>query len=128
MQKQQKSNRPALPLDVDDFREKTAMLTAEEAGAYIQLLAYSWQNGARLPDRDRALANICNVSLGRWKRHIRPVVEQFFVIHQGEWRNPRLEAELDWRAKISAKRSAAAKKRYRSDADIFWESDFFENA
>ncbi|WDL99307.1 DUF1376 domain-containing protein [Alicyclobacillus sp. ALC3] len=93
------------------------VLSLEEAGAYITLLAYMWNGGkdCSLDDDDANLAKLLHVSLKRWKK-LRSVLFDgsgaVFHVSDGRVRNKRLDAE--WRAVLekSANNTKAANKRW----------------
>ena len=52
---------PAFQFYPQDFLVGTAMLSAEETGAYIRLLCYSWENDG-LPNDEQLLARLAGCS------------------------------------------------------------------
>jgi uncharacterized protein YdaU (DUF1376 family) len=82
-----------MPLVIGDYLKDTSRLTCEEHGAYLLLLMDYWVNGP-LPDRDKALASICRLSMRRWAV-VRGSVQQFFRVADGRWFNKRAEEELE---------------------------------
>lgn len=107
------STRAILPLRIADFRGDTEHLSLEQQAVYLQLLMKAWQLDGSLPDRDRVLAYIGNVSIRKWRR-LRPAMAQFFEIRDGRWHHPGLTTELERRDALSAKRAAAAGRRHCS--------------
>jgi len=101
----------------------TTHLSTVEHGAYLLLLMTAWRtNGCSLPDDDRLLARYARLSGQQWKR-MRPVLEDFFVVRGGRWRQPRLTDERDSVKRFSesqsrkGKRSAVARALKRNDLD-----------
>ncbi|MBS8227115.1 YdaU family protein [Vannielia litorea] len=84
----------ALPMWVDAFVRKTLELSADEIGAYFLLLSAMWgREECSLPDDDRKLARIARATPQTWKRRIRPTIEPFFEVAEGNWKNDRLSIE-----------------------------------
>lgn len=94
-----------MPLYVGDYLADTGHLSTVEHGAYLLLLMHYWRKRG-LPDDDRQLAAIAKLPLRIWS-DVKPNLQAFF--HDG-WRHKRLEAELEKRAIVSAKRAAAGAK------------------
>jgi|GEM_PF-3129113 len=87
------SQAPIMPFYTDAYLADTRHLTTEAHGAYLLLLLYSWRNnGAPPPDDDRLLARITGLPLRRWQQVLRPLLEPFYRIEGGLWRQKRLEA------------------------------------
>jgi uncharacterized protein YdaU (DUF1376 family) len=114
---------PALPLWTDAYLGDTTHLSTIEHGAYLLLLMTAWRtNGCSLPDDDRLLARYARLSGQQWKR-MRPVIEDFFVVRSGRWRQPRLTDERDTVKRFSesqsrkGKRGADARALKRKDLD-----------
>lgn len=84
---------PALPLWTDAYLGDTTHLTTIEHGAYLLLLMTAWRTrDCALPDDDRLLARYARLNAQQWKR-IRPILEPFFLIESGVWRQGRLTDE-----------------------------------
>jgi uncharacterized protein YdaU (DUF1376 family) len=84
---------PALPLWTDAYLGDTTHLTTIEHGAYLLLLMTAWRTrDCTLPDDDKLLARFARCTLGQWTR-LRPVLEPFFVVENGRWRQSRLTDE-----------------------------------
>lgn len=66
----------------------TSVMTAEEKGAFIDLLCYAWEQSppCTLPDDDVALAKLGGVTPARWKR-IGPTLRKRFDVVGGRLRN-----------------------------------------
>lgn len=85
-------------------------MSLEEVGAYSLLLSYDWNEGG-LPDD--------MVPYARWLRStprkaqaLWDAVKSNFALRDGRWYNPRLERERTKQAINSAKKAAAAAKRW----------------
>lgn len=84
---------PALPLWTDAYLGDTTHLTTLEHGAYLLLLMTAWRTrDCVLPDDDRLLARYARLNAQQWKR-IRPIIEAFFTVKDGVWRQGRLTDE-----------------------------------
>lgn len=100
--------RPWMPLYVRDFMADTSALSAEQTGAYMLLLMYSWITGP-LPVDDAALARICRTTPAVWKRSIKAIVMTFFDVEGRTMTQKRLEKERRDADENSNKKSAASK-------------------
>ncbi len=86
------------PMCVSDYMGDTMHLDTLEHGAYILLLFSYYQNQGPLPDDDKRLASITRLSPSDWGA-IRPVMQKFFVLGDGLWRNKRADIEIEKRKK-----------------------------
>lgn len=110
------SQAPIMPMATDAMIADTTHLTAEEFGAYHFILYATWRNnGVPLPDDDRRLARVCRVTLARWRR-LRAVLQDFFDLSEGSWRQKRLEKEWDYVAQRRRALRANAAKGGRAKA------------
>jgi len=83
-----------MPLFCDAYLADTMHLSLEEHGAYLKLLIITWRNnGQPIPDEDARLARMLGVSVGHWRKKLRPVLEPFFDLTDGTFRQKRLEKE-----------------------------------
>jgi len=73
-----------------DFLDGTADMTLETIGAYIRLLAYSWDHGP-LPREPALLARLMGAADGRQARRVWKGLQGKFIAADDGWRNPRLE-------------------------------------
>jgi hypothetical protein len=71
------------PVYMGEYLAWTAHLSTEEHGALL-LLTIHHMSGQVLPDDDTALAKMAKMSRRRW-RAMRPHIEDFFAIEDGEW-------------------------------------------
>ena len=95
-------------------------MTLAERGAYIDLLAYAWQDGG-LPDDDAEIARLLQVSLRVW-RTLAPRVRARFEVQDGQLINARLEGVRAEQAayrerRANSGRSGAAKRWRNSGPD-----------
>lgn len=105
-----------MPLYIRDYNNDTQGLDAEQSGAYLHLLMYSWTVDKPLPDDDRFLAGVGRVPLHRWLKNVKDRVIAFFQRVEGGFRQKRLEEEREKalnkseRAKVGGLNSAQKKK------------------
>ncbi|MCK0068060.1 DUF1376 domain-containing protein [Kordiimonas laminariae] len=101
---------PALPLYTDAYLADTRHLTTEEHGAYLLLLMCMWRTrGCALRDDDKLLARIVGVSSRRWMK-LRLVLEDFFLVADGQWQQKKLNLVYEAvAAKVEKNRSNGAK-------------------
>ena len=86
---------PALPLWTDAYLGDTTHLTTIEHGAYLLLLMTAWRTAdCALPDDDRLLARYARMNGQQWKR-VRPIIQAFFGVENGKWKQGRLTDERD---------------------------------
>jgi uncharacterized protein YdaU (DUF1376 family) len=94
-----------MPVFIGDYLADTMHLSTEQHGAYLLLLFHLWRRGT-LPDDDGALAQITGLSRNAWSQ-ARPVLAEFFQIHDGLWRHGRVERE---RIRVTAKQLSNSKQ------------------
>ncbi len=101
---------PAMPLFTDAYLADTRHLTTEEHGAYLLLLMCTWRSrGCVLADNDKALARITGLTPARWRR-MRPVIEAFFELEEGMWRQGKLTSVYaDVSKRVARNRASGAK-------------------
>jgi uncharacterized protein YdaU (DUF1376 family) len=103
---------PWMPIFWGDFLANTMHLSAQEAGAYLFLIAHAWENEGEIPGDWIRLARIAHVRQNHWKSTWK-ALEQFFEPLYGEslirgYSHKRVLIELHRLGKISNKRKAAA--------------------
>lgn len=106
------SEYPWFAFDVTDWTDATAVMTDEQAGAYIRMLCWAWKNGG-LPNDERAIRQLGRWSRPAWQR-IWTVVGLKWELRGGRLVNPRQELE---RAETLRRSNAArenAEKRWLS--------------
>src|ERR1700751_5040715 len=94
-----------MPVFIGDYLADTMHLSTEQHGAYLLLLFHLWRRGT-LPDDDGALAQITGLRRTEWSQ-ARPVLAEFFEIHDGLWRHGRVEQE---RIRVAAKQLSNSKQ------------------
>lgn len=97
-----------MPWYVGDYLADTMHLSTELHGAYCLLIMASWKLQGALPDDDEALSGVTKLPLPRW-RQVRPRLEAFFEVADGEWRQKRVRAELEKAGNITSARQKAGK-------------------
>lgn len=104
------SKAPVMPVIVDALIGDTIHLSAEEFGAYSLLLFATWRNnGIAFKNDDNLLARICRLTPARWRK-MRPVIEPFFDISDGTWRQYRLEKQWEYVAEKAERSRSNGKK------------------
>jgi uncharacterized protein YdaU (DUF1376 family) len=94
-----------MPLYIGDYLADTMHLSTEQHGAYLLLLFHLWRRGL-LHDDDVVLAKITGLTKSAWSS-ARPVLAEFFEIHEGRWHHGRVERE---RIRVSAKQLSNSKQ------------------
>src|SRR5262245_31204883 len=107
---------PWMPLFWGDFVANTMHLSAQEAGAYLFLIAHAWEHGGEIPSESVRLARIAHVRPDQWKK-VWIVVEKFFETTRGGLPidrpiHRRVTDELHRLGKISNDRKAAAMQKH----------------
>jgi uncharacterized protein YdaU (DUF1376 family) len=90
-------------------------LSQAQHGAYFLLLLALWKGGGAIPDRDDVLAMITKSTPQEWKK-LRPVLEHFCTIVDGEWKQKRLtrvweKAKEKYATKVTNGRRGGRPKR-----------------
>jgi uncharacterized protein YdaU (DUF1376 family) len=107
---------PWMPLFWGDFLANTMHLSAQEAGAYLFLIAHAWEHDGEIPGERIRLARIAHVRQDRWK-DVWKVLEPFFERnsmgpHDHGYHHQRVHDELQRLGKISNDRKAAALQKH----------------
>jgi uncharacterized protein YdaU (DUF1376 family) len=87
-----------MPVFIGDYLADTMHLSTEQHGAYLLLLFHLWRRGT-LQDDDGVLAQITGLTGSAWGQ-VRPVLAEFFQIHDGLWCHGRVERE---KVRVAAK-------------------------
>ena len=91
-----------MPIYIGDYIRDTQELTAEEHGAYFLLLMHYWQKDGKIGNNVKRLSVVAKTS----KETISYLLENYFILNNGNYRNKRADIEME-----SAKaRSSAARK------------------
>jgi uncharacterized protein YdaU (DUF1376 family) len=91
-------------------------LSAQEAGAYLFLIAHAWEHEGKLPTERVRLARIAHVRQDQWKK-VWPALEDFFEITRDGLSisgitHGRVMNELHRLGKISSQRRVAAQQKH----------------
>ena len=97
------SDRPWMPLNVEDYMADTLHLSAAEHGAYLLLIMRYWKDGG-LPADEKMVQRYSRLSTEQWAES-RDALAAFF---QDGWRHARIDAELAKATDIIEKRRSAA--------------------
>jgi uncharacterized protein YdaU (DUF1376 family) len=103
---------PWMPLFWGDFLANTMHLSAQEAGAYLFLIAHAWEHGGEIPGERVRLARIAHLRQDQWNR-VWFALEKFFESKSvvpliDGYTHRRVTDELHRLGKIAKKRKAAA--------------------
>jgi uncharacterized protein YdaU (DUF1376 family) len=114
---------PWMQLNWVDYFESTEDLTLEQHGAYFLLLGIAWRRGGAPPGDlaaiRRLLATRAEPVHGRTLNAVVPrVIERFFQLKEGVYRNFRLDFELEKASKFSRKQAETASKRWANSKDF----------
>jgi uncharacterized protein YdaU (DUF1376 family) len=107
-----------MPVFIGDYLADTMHLTTEQHGAYLLLLFHLWRRGS-LRDDDAVLAKVSGLGENAWNLH-RPVLAEFFKIHQGLWQHGRVEKE---KARVAASKHSTAKRAQTAASSRWRKSD-----
>lgn len=117
---------PWMPLFWGDFLANTMHLSAQEAGAYLFLIAHAWEHDGNIPGDRVRLSRIAHVRTDRWNE-VWKTLEPFFEKSRDPmitgtsdhgYHHQRVTAELQRLGKISSKRKEAAlQKQNKSSAN-----------
>lgn len=96
-----------MPMFWGDLLANTLHLSAQEAGAYLFLIAHAWEHDAKIAVTD--LQRVARVSNFQWPK-VRPRLSQFFntIMDPNNWIHERVKSELIKAGEISNKRKDAA--------------------
>jgi uncharacterized protein YdaU (DUF1376 family) len=109
-----------IQLNIEDYKNGTEFMDAEQSGAYLHLLMACYQSKeACLPDDDVILARIAKVSPYKWKK-IKPIILEKFVSFEKNskkyFKNFRVNLELEKIKNLSEKNRSNICKRWQTEA------------
>lgn len=104
-----------LPLDLTELNNKRIDLPRDQVASYIFLVARFWIDAAPLPDNDKQLAKIANMSVRLFRNHKHTLLADFELTDSG-WIHPKYQAEQQKSEHIRQQRSKAAKVRWDASA------------
>lgn len=99
------------PFNVGDYLSHTAHLTEIEDLAYRRMLDWCYLHESGLPDNVQQVARL--VRLRGSEQEIASVLAEFFVLADGSWCQPRIQAEIAAYHTKGAKAAASAAKRWQ---------------
>lgn len=100
---------PYMNFYVADYLADTIHLDTLEHGAYILLIFHYWKHGKPLPNDDEKLAKLCRLSLKKFQK-IKKNILEFFSIENDFLIHERIEIELSKAREKSLKASDSGKK------------------
>lgn len=101
------SEKPYIPLYIDDFDAHTSHLTLAEEGAYMRLLKRAWRTaGCSLPNDIAWIARHTRMDPEQFEH----ILKEYFKLSRGRWTQKRLKAIYDDIARKKLERSEAGKK------------------
>jgi uncharacterized protein YdaU (DUF1376 family) len=108
---------PWMPLFWGDFLANTMHLSAQEAGAYLFLIAHAWEHDGTIPGEKVRLARIAHVRQDQWNK-VWCALQNFFepksiVPLIDGYTHSRVLDELQRLGKISHKRREAADQKHK---------------
>lgn len=98
-----------MPFHIDAFKAKTLHCSFMERWAYMALLTCYWRNQAPLPDDEKRLIRMAELSPDEWES-VRDIVLEFFVKKDGKLHQSRMDEEIQKAQWIIEKRRAAGRK------------------
>lgn len=111
------------PFYVEDFRVATLELETDEIGVYFTMLVLCYARGGPLPGNAEDLKRILQRQIARFHGHsynrIVPKLlgKYFYQDANGDWRQKRVEAELERARELTEKQRDRATKRWVSDTE-----------
>lgn len=100
---------PYLPWFVGDYLADTLLLTRDQHGGYLLLLATMWNAGGSLPNDPAVLAQVTKASPKEWEK-LAPVLLPFFTLKDGRLTSKRLSKELARTNKVREARREASQQ------------------
>lgn len=89
------------------YLKNTVDLTLEQHGAYLLLLMECWTKGRIPKQNETKMALICRISVGRFRRKIAPILDQYF---NADGTNKRAIEEVEKAETLHNKRALAGRK------------------
>ena len=129
--------RPWFRFWVADFLndESVVLMTNEEVGVYVKLLAHHWIEGS-LPGDESKLASLSNVSRKLWMKIRERILPCFFSVQRSGTKNskgqikrlmnPRMQLEMEEANRVSDLQRGRVSKRYRGSTTV--ESDSYRGS
>ena len=105
-----------MPFHIDSFYAKTRHLSRLERHAYLDLLLNYWRTQEPLPDDDKKLARLADMTDEEWSES-REIIREFFTVKKGRLHQRRIDEEIEKAVGISRKRQESGKKGGRPKKD-----------
>lgn len=103
------SETPFMQFYWNDYFGKTAGLTCEQHGAYLQIIGKMWTMGGSLPADPDKLARIVGLTRSRWIK-IAPAIMAYFEVGESHITHARITEDLEKAREKSSKRADAGKR------------------
>ena len=97
-----------MPLYWGAYLKDTTDLTAKEHGVYLLLLGLYWTNGGPITDDQARLARTAKLNHEN-DETLSYILERFFILSKGKWKQKRAEFELERATRIMKERKKAGK-------------------
>lgn len=107
-------SRPWMPIYITDYQRDTRDLTTEQHGVYLLLLCLAWEREGPIPN-DMKFINRCLFQMhgNKFNVVVKPILDRFFYLDSaGDFRQKRLEKELEIARNFSRKQKENAEKRH----------------
>lgn len=117
------SKQDVFPLSVSSYVADTQHLGLEQHGAYLLILMAMWRAGGELPNDEKMLANICRLTVSKWRKIAGPVMA-LLTIEGAKITQNRLRKEAENLKQISranaqnGRAGGIAKSLKTKDADV----------
>jgi uncharacterized protein YdaU (DUF1376 family) len=105
------TDQPWMPFYITDFRIDTLELRTDEMGVYFVMICLAWARNGPLPGDDKTLKHMLGRCFSEFHGHtynriVPKLLERYFYRDiDGNWRQKRVEKELEKARKISEKQS-----------------------
>jgi uncharacterized protein YdaU (DUF1376 family) len=104
-----------IPLSTSAYLADTQHLSLPQHGAYLMILMTMWRSNGWIPNDERVLANICKISITKW-RHIGGPVRALLFERDGKLSQKRLLFEIENALKIKSINAENGSKGGRAKA------------
>lgn len=111
------------PFYVEDFRVSTLELKTDEVGVYFTMLVLCYARGGPLPGNDEELKFMLQRQLADFHGHTynrivkKLLAKYFYHDDDGNWRQKRVEVELERAREFSEKQRERVTKRWVSETE-----------
>lgn len=104
-----------IELEIPKYLSDTTHLSLDQHGAYLLILMAMRIAKGSLPDDDKVLANICRVSMSRWRK-LAPVVRSFLISEGGRVTQKRVKSDVEKCLETSQKNARNGSKGGKAKA------------